>query len=223
MKHHTKRILSLLLAACMMLGLLPALALTSWAEGETAVAYDDAADGDLLYTVNFGFDDVYTIHVVDTTATATVSEDGHKLTFSNKEESDATYYGGFLNDYRIVGNVYTISYYTETTSLSIRSTVQLFNEGTRIGLSNKSGTTNTMTIVTNGTTGENIPYTVERKVDAENSNRQFYKVVIDGVNGFCTDVTDVDNLAAHVSKALSPQLYPRLMEGALERVKHFEM
>lgn len=49
------------------------------------------------------------------------------------------------------------------------------------------------------------------------------EVVIDGVNGFCTDVTDVDNLAAHVRKALSPRLYPRLMEGALERVKHFEM
>ena len=223
MKHHTKRILSLLLAACMMLGLLPALALTSWAEGETAVAYDEAADGDLLYTVNFGFDDVYTKHVVDTTATATVSEDGHKLTFSDKpripaetevdeetgEEvvvkwtSEATYYGGFLTDYRIVGNVYTISYYTETTSLSIRSTVQLFNEGTRIGLSNKSGTTNTMTIVSNGTTGENIPYTVERKVDTENSNRQFYKVVIDGVNlnarFYVLDTNDVYSLLAEVA------------------------
>ena len=96
MKRSAKRILSLLLAACMMLGLLPALALTSWAEETGAVDYADAEDGDLLYTVDFGYDDVYTKHYSDTTATATVSEDGRRLTFSGKAEAAATYYGGVL-------------------------------------------------------------------------------------------------------------------------------
>ena len=89
MKHHTKRILSLLLAACRMLGLLPALALTSWAEGETAGKdYDTAADGEQLYIVDFsGEDGMFTEDTgVDHNAVKdfAISEDGHRVTFSDK-------------------------------------------------------------------------------------------------------------------------------------------
>lgn len=181
MKRSAKRILSLLLAACMMLGLLPALALTSWAEETGAVDYADAEDGDLLYTVDFGYDDVYTKHYSDTTATATVSEDGRRLTFSGKAEAAATYYGGFLRKYPVVGHVYTISYYTETSSLNIRHGVQVLIDEKRIGMVSVAGKTDAANMLINGSTGASVPYTVSRKNDIENNNRQYFKVVVDGI------------------------------------------
>ena len=181
MKRSTKRILSLLLAACMMLGLLPALALTSWAEETDAVDYADAEDGELLYTVDFGFDEAYTKHLTDTSATATVSEDGRRLTFTGKASGAAIYYGGFLKKYPVVGHVYTISYYTETSSLNIRHSLQVFNDGGRIGLVSVSGSTSSANMLINGSTGASVPYTVNRKNDIENNNRQYFKVVVDGI------------------------------------------
>lgn len=181
MKRSTKRILSLLLAACMMLGLLPALALTSWAEETDAVDYADAEDGELLYTVDFGFDEAYTKHLTDTSATATVSEDGRRLTFTGKASGAATYYGGFLKKYPVVGHVYTISYYTETSSLNIRHSLQVLNDGARIGIVPVAGNTSSANMLINGSTGASVPYTVNRKNDIENNNRQYFKVVVDGI------------------------------------------
>lgn len=196
MKHHTKRILSLLLAACMMLGLLPALALTSWAEGETAGKdYDTAADGEQLYIVDFsGEDGMFTEDTgVDHDAVKdfAISEDGHRVTFSDKA-AIGSYYVGWLYDYPIAGHVYTIDFYLESTDLSsIRCGSFMVHDGSRMSMNLKNNSNNTVTINYNGSSGRESTFNVARKIDTENGNRQYFRYVVDG-NRMCIDIFALD-------------------------------
>ena len=196
MKHHTKRILSLLLAACMMLGLLPALALTSWAEGETAGKdYDTAADGEQLYIVDFSGEDGMFTEDTDVNHNAVngfaISEDGHRVTFSDKKAA-GSYYVGWLYDYPIAGHVYTIDFYLESTNLSsIRCGSFMVHDGSRMSMNLKNNSNNTVTINYNGSTGRESSFKVDRKIDAENGNRQYFRYVVDG-NRMCIDIFALD-------------------------------
>ena len=196
MKHHTKRILSLLLAACMMLGLLPALALTSWAEGETAGKdYDTAADGEQLYIVDFsGEDGMFTEDTGvphNAVKDFAISEDGHRVTFSDKA-AIGSYYVGWLYDYPIAGHVYTIDFYLESTNLSsIRCGSFMVHDGSRMSMNLKNNSNNTVSINYNGSTGRDSSFKVDRKIDAENGNRQYFRYVVDG-NRMCIDIFALD-------------------------------
>lgn len=196
MKHHTKRILSLLLAACMMLGLLPALALTSWAEGETAGKdYDTAADGEQLYIVDFSGEDGMFTEDTGVNHNAVngfaISEDGHRVTFSDKKAA-GSYYVGWLYDYPIAGHVYTIDFYLESTNLSsIRCGSFMVHDGSRMSMNLSNKSNSTVTINFNGNTGRESSFKVDRKIDAENGNRQYFRYVVDG-NRMCIDIFALD-------------------------------
>ncbi|MBE6633474.1 MAG: hypothetical protein E7620_03910 [Ruminococcaceae bacterium] len=199
MKRNAKRVLSLFMTLCMLLGSIATLTTVSFAEEPLIQDYDTANDGDILYTVDFRMEDgVYTKHYVDDNGkqTYTFSEDGRKLTISDKAATGAACYSGYLKDFRITGHVYTISYYTECTDLAnVRVAVHHYvetyadrknNSGTtelyRLGLNTQKGKTNLINYIANGTNRENTANSVDRKVDADNNNRQYFKVVVDGVN-----------------------------------------
>ena len=105
-------LLSIVLCMCMLFGALPISATEIGnAEDEeistTYKEYDDAENGDELYTVNFNFDEVYTNNsssAVTDAIYAISGENGEKITFTDKAAGDH-YYGGHLKKYPIVGNV----------------------------------------------------------------------------------------------------------------------
>ena len=183
-------LLSIVLCMCMLFGALPISATEIGnAEDEeistTYKEYDDAENGDELYTVNFNFDEVYTNNsssAVTDAIYAISGENGEKITFTDKAAGDH-YYGGHLKKYPIVGNVYTISYYIENTcSTTHRAAAQFFSDGQRVGLVNGKVATDQLYIQLSGSAGMKLDNTVQRKVDTANNNRRNYKVVIDGVN-----------------------------------------
>lgn len=183
-------LLSIVLCMCMLFGVLPISATEIGNAEDEEIStiykeYDDAENGDKLYTVNFNFDDVYTNNrssaVTDEIYTIS-GENGEKITFTNKVAGDH-YYGGHLKKYPIVGNVYTISYYIENTSSAThRAAAQFFSDGQRVGLVNGKDANDQLYIQLSGSAGMKLDNTVQRKVDTANNNRRNYKVVIDGVN-----------------------------------------
>ena len=188
MKRKLTLILSFALCLCMLVGMLPFAAV---ADDPVAKDYDTAADGEVLYTVDFSgedgvYDTSYTLLDAESDVNVQITgQNSNILTFTGKTAAKADFYGGNLRNYHITGCVYTISYYVEQ-PLNVRGGVQFYHDGTyRIGIVNVSNNTQNMTIIENGSTGENLGNifgTVSRKVDAENNNRQYFKAVIDGVN-----------------------------------------
>lgn len=185
MKRNFKRILSFLLVACTMLTLLPTFSIISSAQGDTVIAkdYDDAADGELLYTVNFNMNDgIFSKHLVDTNVKYDVSDtdagEGAKLTFSEKSAA-ASYVGGKIEKYRITGCVYTVSFYLEIPTPSTnRAGIALVHDGlSRNGLNTQKNTTG-MSILVDGTNTIISEKSIARKID---DNRQYFKVVVDGI------------------------------------------
>ena len=185
MKRNFKKALSLILTACMLLSSMAMMLIPTYAEEPLVKDYDTANDGDILYTVDFRFDDAFTFHYDDTAGKVdvTFSDDGHKMTFGTKT-SGAVYYGGFLKDFRITGHVYTISYYIENSDYkNIRMNVATLHDGSRLGITTaKDGTKQALTMIDNGTTGANAGANITRQRDASNNNREYYKVVVDGIN-----------------------------------------
>ncbi len=204
MKNKIKYLTSILLAVCLLTGLLSNFSIVSTAEPEStdissdAIDYDTAGNGDILYTVNFNFDETYTKQLVDNASIASVSDTekgaGSKLTYTGKSATGAAYYGGYLKNYPITDHVYTISYYIENTDTeNIRVGVQFLNVvgvGTtdkyRIGINTtkeplSNGTLKGMTLLENGTNRLTLT-SVERAVDVTNNNRQYFRAVVDGEN-----------------------------------------
>lgn len=191
MKNKLKIFVSAILCLCMALGFLPLSAAADPAPAFTA--YDEADDGDLLYTVNWACDD----GVLDSSATNLASgsdvvsvsgENNSVLTFANKAAAAADFYGGYLKDFRIVGHVYTVSFYTQNTD-SYNMGMRFFNNGsgTGVGFSRFNGT---QTAVGTGGT-YNYKY-LERMTGfytgmqgnspyVDGDKKINYKVVIDGI------------------------------------------
>ena len=106
MKNSAKKLLAL--ALVLMMTLLSAVIPTS-----AAIAYDDAEDGDLLYTANFNGDSVLkdVKEAWSGMQTKEVSDGGNTITLKPyKNKSEAAAFGGYLNtdDYPAKGNAYTI-------------------------------------------------------------------------------------------------------------------
>ncbi len=182
MKKTTKRIFSVILTACMLLGAVSALTLPTFAEEAVAKDYATANDGDLLYTLNWNFNDgVAEQYIKDDTATIAVSSDGSKATFSGKDANKATAYGAKLKGFGLYNKVYTISWFTEATDISDRVGFQAFLDDARKGLVSQSTNQNQMNILTNGSIGH-ATLKVDRLVDTNNNNRQNFKMVIDGID-----------------------------------------
>ncbi len=205
MKKKIRIALSLALCLCMLLGLIPFAAVAD--DPAPAVKdYDAAENGEVLYTVDFSgedgvFDTSYSGMAADSTVQVGLSGTNNAiLTFSGKTEAKADFYGGYLFDFPITDHVYTVSWFVVNPDLvNIRQNIQLYHSGTRVGIGNvkeSSTTKNQMTVVSNGSVGENLatmyqPNTqdqvgaFERFVDTENGDRQYFKAVVDGVNYVC--------------------------------------
>ena len=192
MKRKLTLILSFALCLCMLVGMLPFAAV---ADDPVAKDYDTANNGDLLYTVNFkgddgvfdptGYADVKTADVAKfSNGTAT----GSILTFSGKEAAATDFYGGTLKQYRIVGHVYTISYFIENPDISkYRIAGQFFQNGSgRVGFGTL--TNGNISAILNGTYDylyyQNMRTLSSRYTDA--NNRQYFKVVVNGITNVCT-------------------------------------
>lgn len=163
-----------------------------------AKAYDTANNGDVLYTVNFNYDNTFVTNKSGNAGTVSITDTdkgtGAKLTLSNKT-ANAAYYGGNLTSYPITNHVYTISYYIENTNTkNIRIGAQFINvNGTansslkfRMGINTakediSDGKLMNMHLVENGSVTRTLT-SVERLVDVTKNNRQYFKAVIDGVN-----------------------------------------
>ena len=136
-----KRVLIYLLSVLMIAGFIP----VTYANAETTnyVRYEDASDGDLLYTLNFNFDENFETGCAGVTDnTYTVSGDnGERVTFTNAT-TGGYFYGGKLSGYPIKGNIYTVSYYVENSSYSTIKTGATFFENAidesteRVGIAN---------------------------------------------------------------------------------------
>ena len=183
-----KRVLIYLLSVLMIAGFIP----VTYANAETTnyVRYEDASDGDLLYTLNFNFDENFETGCAGVTDnTYTVSGDnGERVTFTNAT-TGGYFYGGKLSGYPIKGNIYTVSYYVENSSYSTIKTGATFFENAidesteRVGIANAAAEDGQMHVFRGSSLYEKLDNTVIRKTDTSNNNRQYFKVVIDGVHG----------------------------------------
>lgn len=194
---HSVRFLAILLCVCMAAGILPivfAEDAPATPANATAKDYDTAADGDLLWTVDFNFGEIYQEWICDdalvTGLKITDTEAGHgtKLTFTNKAADSNGYYGGDIPMYPIDNRVYTISWYTENTDpATIRqasqfSCISIKGNNYRVGINTvKSSAFEKMMLILNGS---NLEYLspVSRQADTENKNRQYFQMVMDGVS-----------------------------------------
>lgn len=187
MKRNAKRILCLLLIACMLIGMLPVLALNIVAEEPAAKDYDSANDGDLLYTVDFSGSDGEFVRYTEAGRLSTnvdqeklLSADGKTVTFAGKTTAAGTYYIGTLPRYQISGHVYTVDFCMETTATSIRQSAAFVFDGQLMTFTTDK-TLNAGTINYNGSTGALIPYRFTRLTEGENY-RQYFRYVYDGIN-----------------------------------------
>jgi len=117
--------------------------------------------------------------------TCTPTKDGVK--FSQKPNNGTNYYGVKLTDCPIVGNVYEISYWTEATDLNDRVVLQIYRDRSGyIGWNSVQGNTNKMMIFRNGQdvygNDSSTLFTLERDTDTAKSNRQYFRVTVDGIN-----------------------------------------
>ena len=110
MKNSAKRLLAMVLVLMMTMAIV---AIPVTADASAAKNYADAAEGDLLYTVNFNGDSVYRAgHAWAGMTTKTVSEGGSSITLKpNKNNAgEAAAFGNELNttNYPAKGNAYTM-------------------------------------------------------------------------------------------------------------------
>ena len=181
------RLLAIALTLCMVFGMMPMTTFDTKAAstGNTAIPYADAADGDLLYQVNFNFDSHFTSVSDGTSAgTYTVSGDnGERVSVSGKSAS-AAFYGGKLFNYKVPDNVYTISYYIENSDWSsIRAGAKFYYQDHWLGLANDTSAEGTMSLLRWNTFYDKFDNSFEIKTDATQNNRRYFKVVVDGVQG----------------------------------------
>lgn len=194
---HSVRFLALLLVLCMAAAVFPVVFAEDAAPAAgTARDYATAADGDLLWTVDFNFGDTFKEWNYDDSLKAglkiTDTDAGHgaKLTFTAKAAGVVGFYGGTLPEYTIADRVYTLTWYTENTDpKNIRLASQfscVYKEkkknSVRVGINSvKSETFDKMTLVLNGTNRDELP-PVSRMADTANRNRQYFKLLVDGVS-----------------------------------------
>ncbi len=182
-KKQAKRILSFTLAVLMMVSMLTGIVLPASAE-TVGVVYADAAPGDLLYTVNFNFDEEFkdSSFGITTEEYSVSGENGERVTISNKA-AGSDFLSGRLANYRIKGNVYTLSYYIENSDWSaIRVGPQFIqHDPYRIGFVNaKDGK---WKLYLNSSERDELLGSVVAKTDAQNNNRRYFKTVVDGTQG----------------------------------------
>ena len=192
-----KRILAFLLVLCMTAGMVPAVFAENAAPAAgTARDYDTAADGDLLWTVDFHFGETFEEWNYDESLknglkiTDTEAGSGAKLTFTNKAAGVVGFYGGNIPMYTVRDRVYTLSWYTENTNPeNIRLASQfscVYKEkkknNARVGINSvKSAAFDKMTLILNGSNKDELP-PVSRAADTANKNRQYFKLLVDGVS-----------------------------------------
>ena len=194
---HSVRFLALLLVLCMAAAMVPVVFAEDAAPAADAVKdYNAAADGDLLWTVDFNFGDTFKEWNYDdslkTGLKITDTDAGHgaKLTFASKENGVVGFYGGTLPDFTIADRVYTLTWYTENTDpKNVRLASQfscVYKEkkksSVRVGINSvKSETFDKMMLILNGSNKDELP-PVSRMVEPENKNRQYFKLLVDGVS-----------------------------------------
>lgn len=194
---HPVRFLSLLLVLCMAAGMVPVVFAEDTAPAAgTARDYDTAADGDLLWTVDFHFGETFEEWNYDESLknglkiTDTEAGSGAKLTFTNKAAGVVGFYGGNIPMYTVKDRVYTLSWYTENTNPeNIRLASQfscVYKEkkknNARVGINSvKSAAFDRMMLILNGSNKDELP-PVSRAADTANKNRQYFKLLVDGVS-----------------------------------------
>lgn len=183
MKRKAQKWLSLLLAVCMMLGCLPVLLFGATAEEAAGKDYDQAAVGDLLYTVDFsGKDGMFkkdTSVNCNTIKNLQLTDNGHKITFADKATGAGSYYVGSVESYKLSGHVYTVDFYLETSN-GDRVGSFMIHDGSRMAFTTLTNNTNSGSLNYNGNSGRNATFTFDRKVDTQNNRRQYFRYVIDG-------------------------------------------
>ncbi len=149
--------------------------------------YDVAADGDLLYTVNFNKlegDMEFTEDIAN--GSKTISEDGKVLTVEHPEATGSGLAGVNLPQYQYKGHVYTMEFWAEvstpaTTRIGFRF-LRGGDEATYGFFTQKDEFMASVKCLRNGTAGANLPTNEFRYSEGENY-RQFFKIVVDGING----------------------------------------
>ena len=192
MKNNKIRALSLVLAMLMLVSMLTGIVLP--ASAAAAVSYADAKDGDLLYTVNFNYDAEFTnsSFSIEASEYSVTGENGERVTVSNKAKK-SSFLSGRLANYRIKGNVYTLSYYIENSNWStIRVGTQFIqHEPNRVGFVNaKDGK---WKLYLNTSERDELMGAVPCKTDAANNNRRYFKTVLDGKTGLMSFFAMAEN------------------------------
>ncbi len=181
----TKRILSVILSLVMVVS---AMALIT-ANAEQDPLYAVAKDGDLLYEVDFG--DVTNQEWYNDcgAGTNTASADGKSITASHPDTTGGNFYGPKLTQYEFPGYVYTLEFWCEVSDpLTTRVGMRLVRatDGATYGFfTKKDEYYASATGIRNGTAQHMLDGDLWRFHEGTN-NRQYFRVVVDGVNGTLT-------------------------------------